>query len=369
MVSVAEKGSTQRTAEAEAFVRLPESVKIALEQQAGSSDLKTAKGSVCAVAEIAGILAAKRTDELIPLCHSLPLQHVSVRVNWGCLDGQTALHILTSATTTASTGVEMEALTAASVAALTVYDMCKAQSHEMEIIGPRLLRKSGGKSEFRRPSRNQERTSPHGFQGELVFAEKIWGLLLAGGLSRRMGQIDKAWLPDLWSADPIPIWEGLLRHLQNVTAHSWVSVREESAQEFRVRGADVLADLHEGQGPAVAICEALKRIPENAALIVLACDLPLFSPQALSYLLEKRDPGSYASTFCSEDELPEPLVGVWEKRSLSALSAFLESGDNCPRKFLTQVPCHLIRPPNADWIFNANTPQERRAAELRRAES
>jgi cyclic pyranopterin phosphate synthase len=102
------------------------------------------KGDVLAVARIAGIMAAKRTHDLIPLCHSLNLTSVKVELTPGA-DGA-SVHILTRCKLSGQTGVEMEALTAASVAALTLYDMCKAVDKGMEIGGVRLLEKKGGRS-------------------------------------------------------------------------------------------------------------------------------------------------------------------------------------------------------------------------------
>lgn len=136
MVDVGEKPATRRTARAEARVRLG----------AAAAALRAAtlpKGDAFVVAQIAGIMAAKRTGELIPLCHPLPLDAIDVAFDW--LDDAT-LRIETRATTTAPTGVEMEALVAASVAALTIYDMCKALDKGIVIESVRLLEKSGGKS-------------------------------------------------------------------------------------------------------------------------------------------------------------------------------------------------------------------------------
>jgi cyclic pyranopterin phosphate synthase len=102
------------------------------------------KGDVIAVARLAGIMAAKRTHELVPLCHPLPLTHIDVEI---APDGKSnALDIKATVRTTAKTGVEMEALTAVTVAALTVYDMCKAVDRGMRIESVRLVRKRGGKS-------------------------------------------------------------------------------------------------------------------------------------------------------------------------------------------------------------------------------
>ena len=134
MVNVAGKKVTTRTAEASAFV--------ALEPQVLQALPRNPKGDPLEVARLAGIMAAKRTSELIPLCHPLPLAHVDVGIRV-CENG---VAITSQASTNAVTGVEMEALVAASVAALTVYDMCKALDKSIEIRNIQLERKTGGKS-------------------------------------------------------------------------------------------------------------------------------------------------------------------------------------------------------------------------------
>lgn len=139
MVDIGAKGATKRSARAHAFVRMSPEVLAALPSNP--------KGNPLEVARIAGIQAAKRTAELIPLCHSLPLSHADVAIMIEA-DG---VRVIASATTTAQTGVEMEALTAASVAALTIYDMTKALDKRIEIQDIYLLEKTGGKSgDFRR---------------------------------------------------------------------------------------------------------------------------------------------------------------------------------------------------------------------------
>ncbi len=140
MVDVSAKAATQREAEASAFVALGPDVIRALPENP--------KGDPLEVARLAGIMAAKRTAELIPLCHPLPLSHIDVTVRL-CENG---VAISSKVTTTAATGVEMEALVAASVAALTVYDMCKALDKGIAIREIVLERKSGGKSgDYLRP--------------------------------------------------------------------------------------------------------------------------------------------------------------------------------------------------------------------------
>ena len=134
MVDVSAKAPTQRQAVAGVLVKMKRQTLQAMNDNP--------KGDPLEISRVAGIAAAKRTAELIPLCHPLLLSHIDVQAEF-CKNG-----VMISATvrTTGPTGVEMEALTAAAVAALTVYDMCKALDHEIEITRLRLLRKSGGKS-------------------------------------------------------------------------------------------------------------------------------------------------------------------------------------------------------------------------------
>lgn len=137
MVNVGDKDITQRTAEAAATVKMqPETL-----QKILSAELK--KGDALAAARIAGIMAAKRTFELIPLCHNIPIE--SVKIDFDD-NGRDELYIRSRLTCSYKTGIEMEALTAVSVAALTVYDMCKAVDRGMTIENVRLLEKTGGKS-------------------------------------------------------------------------------------------------------------------------------------------------------------------------------------------------------------------------------
>ena len=136
MVDVGAKPVTERTATARARVVM-QAATAALIRGGGAK-----KGDVLGVARIAGIMAAKRTAELIPLCHPLPISSVSLELE----AAEDAVEIAATVRTTGQTGVEMEALTAASVAALTVYDMCKSVDRGMRIEGLRLTHKAGGKS-------------------------------------------------------------------------------------------------------------------------------------------------------------------------------------------------------------------------------
>lgn len=145
MVDIGSKAETDRTAVATGLVRMAP----ATLQRALSRD--TRKGDPLAVAELAGIMGAKRTSDLVPLCHPLPLTSVTVAVEQD--RDASALRVTATAKTTGKTGVEMEALTAVSVACLTLYDMLKAIDRSMVIEGIELVAKSGGKSgDYRKPA-------------------------------------------------------------------------------------------------------------------------------------------------------------------------------------------------------------------------
>ena len=138
MVDVSQKADTERVAVAEGFIAMnPATLALIVEG-------KAAKGDVLACARVAGVMAAKQTSSLIPMCH--PLNITKAKVECAPEDGRVGIHVTTTCGVTGKTGIEMEALTAASVACLTVYDMCKAVDRGMEIMDVRLLKKEGGKS-------------------------------------------------------------------------------------------------------------------------------------------------------------------------------------------------------------------------------
>jgi cyclic pyranopterin phosphate synthase len=143
MVDVSAKTLTHRTATARATVFLPEEVLAELNQ----GDLQTKKGSVFQTAVIAGIMAAKKTGDLIPLCHPLGMDNCKVDITF---NDNNEVVIDCTASISAKTGIEMEALVGASVAALTIYDMCKALSHDIIIKEIKLIEKTGGKRDFKR---------------------------------------------------------------------------------------------------------------------------------------------------------------------------------------------------------------------------
>lgn len=143
MVDVSAKQITRRMARARSIVVLPEEVMRHFE----NGEINAPKGAVFQTAIIAGIMAAKKTGELIPLCHPLGMDNCSVTV---AVNEANEVVVDCTASVSAKTGIEMEALVGASVAALTIYDMCKAMSHDIVIKDIRLMEKTGGKSDFKR---------------------------------------------------------------------------------------------------------------------------------------------------------------------------------------------------------------------------
>ncbi len=144
MVDVSDKNTTQRTAIAHASIQVNATI---YEQIIHNSNKK---GNVLNTAQIAGIMAAKNTSNIIPMCHPLALTGIDIAFDWEMKDAEYRLHIDATVSTTGKTGVEMEALTAASVTALTIYDMCKAVDKGMIIGETYLIKKTGGKSDFSR---------------------------------------------------------------------------------------------------------------------------------------------------------------------------------------------------------------------------
>ncbi len=143
IVDVSEKIATKRIAKALSVVVLGDEIMDLLQ----NDEIQTKKGPVFQTAIIAGVMAAKRTGDLIPLCHPIGLENCQIQIE---INASREVEITCTASLTGKTGVEMEALTGASVAALTIYDMCKAMSHDIIIKQIQLIEKSGGKRDFRR---------------------------------------------------------------------------------------------------------------------------------------------------------------------------------------------------------------------------
>ena len=331
LVDILEKPDTARSARAQSRVRLPS----VLRELFDGKDISSPKGSVVQTAILAGTMAAKRTSDLIPLCHPLPLARIRFETR---LEGD-ELVIECECACHGPTGVEMEALTGASTAALTVYDMGKAVSKDIEICSTRLLWKKGGKSDFL----------------PAPAAPRLKGLVLAGGRSRRMGA-DKA---DLRYTDR-PQAARAMDLLDGFCDEVYVSRAPGQDAPADVDESRVLRDRFLDMGPLGGILTAMTTDRASAWLVV-ACDLPLLNRATLEDLVARRDPVAPATAFLSQDgQFPEPLCAIWEPSALRACLLAVERDRFCPRRILQALGTRLLPAPG-QILFNANTPFERSA--------
>lgn len=182
---------------------------------------------------------------------------------------------------------------------------------------------------------------------------RIVGLVLAGGRSVRMGN-DKSVMQ--WHGTEQRYYMAAL--LAGVCEDVYISCREE--QQHEINGYKTIVDNYEGAGPLIGILSAFGRNPDVAWLVV-ACDLPLLDAPTLQYLVAHRDASCIATTYRSpHDGLPEPLITIWEPRSLGVLKQHIADGFKCPRKALikNEASVKLLDAPVADALLNANTPED-----------
>jgi molybdopterin-guanine dinucleotide biosynthesis protein A len=185
----------------------------------------------------------------------------------------------------------------------------------------------------------------------------LYGLVLAGGASQRMGQ-DKAALS--FHGKPQLQWAYEL--LNEVCERSYVSVRPDQRDEPTRASLPQIVDTRPGVGPIAGISAALDAHPD-AAWLVLACDLPFLSQSTLTHLIAQRDTSRLATAYRStHDQLPEPLCAIWEPSSRETVAAWIANGKQCPRKLLINSNTALLDQPDARALDNINTPQERSAA-------
>ena len=242
------------------------------------------------------------------------------------------------------TGVEMEALTGASIAALTIYDMCKALSHDIVISDMRLLSKAGGKSDY--VARHyRERAGARGSprfgldprrRHEFAHAARQGGIAIPGQEPAR----------------------SRVRSRRPACEEVFVSVRASQASDPVRSHRPLIIDSVAGEGPIVGIRSALAARPD-VAWLVLACDLPFLGDAALAHLLTMRDSDALATAYRStHDGLPEPLCAVWEPKAAPALAAYQAAGGHCPRKFLMRNAARILEPLDRQALDNVNTPEE-----------
>lgn len=325
MVDVSEKRASVRMARAETTVRLPEAFRGLVKD----GELVLKKGPVFQTAIIASTMAAKKTHELIPFCHQIPLEACKLTIEVSDL----TITISCQVRTTYKTGVEMEALHGAMTAALTVYDMCKAVSHEIVIGETRLVHKTGGK--------------------RTVLGRPTYGLVLTGGKSERM-QTDKALLEYKGKAHALHIHEVLSKYCDNV----YLSARKDQWSGTVLEGLPTLADSVSNGGPIAGILSAFEKAPD-ANWIVVACDLVHFNEATVERLLAHVNEKAIATCFKnSEKGFPEPLCGFYTPMARAVFLDAFKSDVRCPVKVLRNVSCELIDQGADVDLANINTKEE-----------
>ncbi len=306
MVTVAAKDITRRTATAMARVLVNEHTFELIK----SGGIK--KGDVLTVAQIAGIMGAKRTPDLIPMCHPVVIDGVDLKLHLNEKDR--AVEIRASVTCTGRTGVEMEAITACSVAALTVYDMCKAVQRDIVMTDICLLSKSGGvHGDYKR-----EATSDH---GELSVG------ILTGGKSSRM-KTDKAFLD----------WNGqrLIDHLvKEMSGFSDVMISCCKPEMYAGLPCRLITDQNRDYGPL----EGIRRLLESAAcenVFICAVDMPFVTGKLAEFLKSRMDPDTDCILAGTKDN-PEPLCAIYNRRVLPVIEEMIKNGQHRIRDMFDRI--------------------------------
>ena len=277
-----------------------------------ASGHRTKKGPVFDTAIIAGIMAAKRTAELIPFCHPLALEHCSVEIDFKPGRGRSGVAIVRCRVELHhKTGVEMEALTGVTVAALTIYDMCKALSHDIRIERVRLLSKSGGTALLEYP----------------MNAAPLYGLVLAGGRSTRM-QRDKATLEYAGESQ----LQRAMESARPLVERAFVSVRPDQRSDPQRAAFDTIADLTpgsraSGRHSGRPACASATRPGWCWPAICR-----FWARRPCSNLIAHRDASRLATAYRSNfDGKPEPLCAIYEPASREAIDAWIKPGPDAVR--------------------------------------
>lgn len=327
MVDVTTKIPTLRIANAQSLIKLPEVFRSYLVGE----EIILKKGPVFQTAIIAGTMAVKKTYEMIPFCHQIPVESCKFKIQ---IDHNLLITIHCEVKTSFKTGVEMEALLGASIAALTVYDMCKALSHEIIIEETKLLSKMGGKS--------------------LFLDRPTYGLVLTGGKSQRMNE-DKALINYHGAPHAKYIYDILKNNCQNV----FLSARKDQWKNTALEEIAVIEDSIDSDGPISGILSAFKKYPEVNWLVV-ACDLIYFNETTIKNLFSHYDSNSVATTYKNkEKDFPEALCTIYTPKALELFTKALAEGTSCPVKVLKNSKVKVINQTENINLANINTQDER----------
>ncbi len=330
MVDVSSKTQTKRRATAQTSIKLPESMRPYFKGE----DFSLKKGPVFHTAIIAGTMAVKKTHELIPFCHQIPIESCKFQIS---ANDDLLVTVECSVKTSYKTGVEMEALHGASVAALTIYDMCKAVSHEIVIGETKLTIKTGGKNN--------------------VLDRPLYGLVLTGGKSERMKE-DKA----LLSYKGRPHAQHLSELLKKYCDEVYLSARPDQWRGTELESMPTIQDCVNGKGPIAGMLSAFKKCP-NANWLVLACDLPHINEETIEELIYHYDSQRIGVSFKNKDKgFAEPLCALYTPRAHAFFQTAIEQDTFCPVKVLKETDIIRLNQEGPINLANANTPEEHKGA-------
>lgn len=329
MVDISNKGMTERRAVAQAILKLP-AVFLPYVQ---SQEIFLKKGAVLQTAIIAGTMAVKRTADTIPFCHTIPITGCRFETEIIPQTDSLEIYLRCEVKTCDRTGVEMESLHGVSIAALTIYDMCKSVSHEIMIREIKLLAKSGGK--------------------KTLGQYPLYGLVLTGGQSKRMGR-DKALLAYYGKPHAQYLYELLEEFCEKV----FLSTRSHQWQNTPLANLPTIIDSLPSEGPISGMLSAFRTYPQVNWLVV-ACDLPYVNRENLLPLIEKYREDVIATSYYNlEQNFPEPLCAIYTPNALPIFEKFYGEGLKCPVKILARSNCQLLPPPSTETTTNINTPEE-----------
>lgn len=327
MVDVTDKKTSIRMAQALTSVQLPEVIRPFF----SGSELTLKKGPVFQTAIIAGTMAVKKTHELIPFCHQIPVEGCKFEIT---MDENLLVTISCRVKTTFKTGVEMEALHGATVAALTIYDMCKAVSHEITIKETKLIQKTGGKN--------------------TIMGRPTLGLILTGGKSERMGE-PKALINYKGKAHASYIHDVLLKYCDEV----FLSAREGQWTGTELESLPTITDKFENGGPIAGLLSAFEVHPE-ANWILVACDLIHFNEKTVEKLMANYQDSSLGVAYRnSEKGFPEPLCALYTPEARQVFLNAYENNIRCPVNVLKKSTVTLIDQEEGIDLANINTQAER----------
>lgn len=323
MVDVTDKTSSIRMAEARTIVELPEEMREFFQGE----ELVLKKGPVFQTAIIAGTMAVKRTHEMIPFCHHIPIESCKIKIEVKDLTVSITCRVKTSF----KTGVEMEALHGAMTAALTVYDMCKAVSHNIIIKETKLVAKTGGK--------------------RTILDRPTFGLVLTGGKSQRMGT-DKALIEYQGKPHAQYIYEVLSRFCDKV----FLSQKKDQWKGTALESFPYITDMYEGV--IGGMLSAFEEHPD-ANWIVVACDLVHFNARTVEKLLAHSSDKMATCYKNSDKGFPEPLCAFYTPQARHVFMDAFKSNITCPVKVLKNCDVKLISQEEGINLANINTPEEK----------